>query len=208
VATRRLTGRTESAGALRPATGRAAQLVREARRGRGLSQRALAHLAGVCQPAVADIERGAHDTTGGQLQRLVGAAGYRLMVVPTTAASAGEWADVVYQELRSARHSEAVAFRALIGLSDDLAAQSGPVRVALCVAPPGPCGDPRFDAAVAAIVEHHLTQDHLPVPDWVHEPSRTLAEPWVASPHASTPAVPEVFRRHGVLLSASELASV
>ena len=185
-----------------------AQLVREARRGCGLSQRALAKRAGVHQPALADIERGAHDTTGGQLDRLVSAAGYRLVVVPTTAASGAEWADVIYQELRSARRSEAVAFRALIGLSDDLATQPGPVRVALCVAPPGPCGDARFDAGVAAVVEHHLSRSRLPIPDWVGDPSRTLSEPWAVSPHADAATVPKAFRHHGVLLAGSELASV
>jgi transcriptional regulator with XRE-family HTH domain len=78
-----------------------AQLVREARRGRGLSQRALASRAGLRQPALADIERGAHDTRGGQLDRLVNAAGYRLAVLPTSARSAADWGDLIYQELRS-----------------------------------------------------------------------------------------------------------
>jgi transcriptional regulator with XRE-family HTH domain len=187
-----------------------AQLIREARRGRGLTQRALADRLKLGQSALADIERSAHDTRGDQLDRIVNAAGYRLAVLPTHAHSAADWADLIYEELRGPRRSESVAFRALIGLNDDLAGVSKPLRVALCVAPPAPCGDPRFDAALAALVEHHLTISRLPVPDWVREPSRFLSEPWVVSPYTDTDTedVPKAFRRHGVLLGVDELRSV
>jgi hypothetical protein len=168
----------------------------------------LANRAGLRQPALADIERGAHDTRGGLLDRLVNAAGYRLAVLPTTARSAADWADVIYQEFRSPRRSEAVAFRALIGLNDDLGGQSKPLQVALCVAPPAPTGDRRFDAGIAAVVEHHLSTARLPVPEWVREPQRTLQEPWIVSSFADPATVPKAFRRHGVLLAESELASV
>lgn len=93
--------------------------------------------------ALADIERSAHDTRGEALSRLVAAAGYRLCALPTTAHTVAEWADAIYQELRSARHRDEVAFRAFIGLNDDLIEAAPPLRVALCVAPPAPCGDPR-----------------------------------------------------------------
>lgn len=185
-----------------------AQLVREARRGSGLSQRALARRAGLHQPALADIERSAHDTRGSQLERLVNAAGYRLAVLPTSAHSAADWAEFIYEELRSPRASEEVAFRALIGLSDDLASLSKPLRVALCVAPPAPCGDLRFDAAIAAVVHHHLATARLPLPDWVRSPSRVLVEPWRVSPYTDLQDVPPAFRRHGVLLASTELQSV
>lgn len=185
-----------------------AQLVREARRGSGLSQRALAARAGIHQPALADIERSAHDTRGEQLDRLVNAAGYRLTILPTSARTAADWGDLIYQELRSPGRNDETAFRALIGLSDELAAAPRPLRVALCVTPPAPCGDPRFDAAIAAVVDHHLSCDRLPVPEWVREPSRVLNEPWRVSPYTDANAVPRTFQRHGVLLAASELASV
>jgi transcriptional regulator with XRE-family HTH domain len=185
-----------------------AQLIREARRGKGITQRALASKAGVSQPALADIERSAHDTRVSSLDRLVGAAGYKLFVLPTTRSAATSWADFIFQELRSERRSEAVAFRALIGLSDDIAGAPAPLRVALCVAAPPPCGDARFDAAIAAIVEYHLRKDSLPLPEWVREPARMLEEPWVVSPYTEISEVPAVFRRHGVLLAESELASV
>jgi transcriptional regulator with XRE-family HTH domain len=185
-----------------------AQLVRQARRSGGMTQRALAAKAGITQPSLADIERSAHDTRVASLDHLVNAAGFRLFILPTRSSSASSWADAIYEELRSSRRSEAVAFRSLIGLSDDLTAVHGPLRVALCVADPPPCGDVRYDAAIAAIVDYHLTRDKLPLPEWVRDPSRILDEPWAVSPYTDLSEVPLVFRRHGVLLAKSELASV
>ncbi len=185
-----------------------AGLLRQVRRGEGLSQRSLASLAGLTQPALADIERSAHDTGVETLERIVHATGYRLFALPTLRGSAAEWADAIYQELRSDRKSEEVAFRCLIGLSDDLISVSEPLRVALSVTPPAPCGDARFDAGVAAVVDFHLSNAHLPVPTWATEETRTLAEVWNVSPHADPSDIPDAFKRHGVFLAESESWSV
>lgn len=139
---------------------------------------------------------------------MISATGYGLFTLPTTAHCAADWADEIYQELRSNRRSEAVAFRSLIGLSDDLHDAEPDVRVALCVAPPAPCGDVRFDAAIAAVVEYHLLPHNLPVPRWVAETNRVLTIPWVATQGVDEAEVPAPFLRHGVLLAESELASV
>ncbi len=186
----------------------AAQLVRTARRGSGLSQRDLAGRARVSRSAVADVERSAHDPGSESLERLLEAAGHRLFALPTTSSPVAGWADFIYRELRSARRSHAMAFRALIGLSDELAAATRPMRVALCVAVPAPCGDERYDAAIAGLVEHYLTKDRLPVPDWVNQPGFILAEPWQASPYADRSEVPKALARHGVWLAEEDLASV
>jgi hypothetical protein len=83
--------------------------------------------------------------------------------------------------------------------------------VALAATPPAPTGDLRYDAYVAALVEHHLDAAHLPLPAWVEEPGRILDEPWIvdrfAEPDVES-ATPTAFRRHGVLVDARELASV
>lgn len=184
-----------------------AGLLRQARRGEGLSQRSLAARSGVSQPSLADIERSAHDAGVETLERIVNATGCRLFVLPTTCRSAAECADFIYQELRSDRRSEDVAFRMLIALSDDLASVDEPLRVALCVTPPARCGDRRIDAAIAAVVRYHLLRDRLPLPAWLDDDWRTLADPWHASPHADLADVPDAFRRHGVLLAESELQS-
>lgn len=185
-----------------------ARLLRETRRARGLTQRALAARAQISQPALAAIESSEHDTRGATLERLVTAAGYGLFTLPTRARAASDWADEIYQELRSPRRSEAVALRAVIGLNDDLTDVDPALRVALSVAPAPSCGDRRFDAAIAAVVEHHLQRDRLPIPSWVHEPARSLDIPWEVTVDVTEDEVPPAFRRHGVLLAESELASV
>jgi transcriptional regulator with XRE-family HTH domain len=56
-------------------------LLFEARRAAGLSQRALAQRAGTSQPAIARYERGAATPSWGTLQRLVAACGRQLRLV-------------------------------------------------------------------------------------------------------------------------------
>lgn len=185
-----------------------AQLVRAARRSKRLSQRDLATRSGVTQPALADIERDARDARGQLLDRLLGGAGYRLCALPTRAHTVAEWADTIYQEVRGRPQDDAVAFRSFIGCNDDLAGAAPLVLAALCVAPPPLCGDPRYDAALAALAEHHLARARLPFPEWVAEPSRTLEAEWIVSPYTDRKDDLSAFRRHGVRLAASELASV
>ena len=58
------------------------QLVREARRRAGFSQRDLARLSGTAQPAIARIERGRVAPTATTLDHLLRACGEQLMVGP------------------------------------------------------------------------------------------------------------------------------
>jgi len=185
-----------------------AQLIREVRRSRRLSQRALAAKTGFVQSALGDIERGAHDTSVGSAEKLLRGAGFKLFALPTTSSAVSTWADLIYDELRGPRQSLAVACRALIAMSDELAGAEPALRVALCITPPPPCGDSRFDAALAGIVAYHLERERLPVPGWVTDKERFLSETWVVSPHTEVHEVPEQLKRHGVLLAESELLSV
>ena len=185
-----------------------AQLIRGARRESNLTQQALADRSGATQPSIADIERSAHDTRVENLERLLAAAGHRIIALPTLARTVAEWSDYIRAELRSERHSEDAAFRSLVGLSDDLASAPETIRTALCVTSPVNTGDVRFDAAIAAVVDHHLSSANLPVPEWVRLPSKILTDTWRVSRFTDDAEVPAAFRRHGVHLAASELASV
>jgi transcriptional regulator with XRE-family HTH domain len=186
----------------------AARLLREVRRARGLSQRALASLTPEHQSSIADFERGKHDPAVDRLDRLLAALGYSVSVLPTRRRTVADAADAVHDWLR---HEDADwAYRELIQLNDDLAAEHGPLRVALTVAPPASVGDPRFDAFIAALVEHHLAAERLPIPDWTSDPSRRLDQAWVVDEWGSddvTEVTPKAFRRHNVLIDPSELAS-
>ena len=187
----------------------AAGLLKQGRLAAGLSARALARQAGTAQARLSEIERGVHDPSVGTIDRALRAAGWQLAVLPTRAPTAGAVALAV--AAGEGGTSEERAFRSLLSLSDGLASAEPALRVALCVAPPPLTGDTRFDAAIAAVVEYHLSRSRLPVPGWVREPSRTLAEPWTPDPYAGpelAAEVPESFRRHGVLLAERELGSV
>ncbi len=189
----------------------AASLLRSARGSHGLSQRALADRARVAQPRIADIEAGQHDTTVRRLEHLLATLGQRIAVLPTLSRPACEAALAIATELAS--NSDRHAWREVIQLSDDLAGASPAVRVALSVTEPAPTGDHRYDALVAAIVDHWLTTDRLPLPEWVRTPQRTLTEPWHVEPLASLrpaarKATPKAIVRHGIYLAASELESV
>lgn len=61
----------------------AGELLRQARRRSGLSQRALARRARVPQPTIASIERGRQDPRYRTLSRLVRSCGFRLDFLPT-----------------------------------------------------------------------------------------------------------------------------
>lgn len=181
-----------------------------ARRSRGLSQRALAARAGDHQPTISALENGDHDPGLAHLTRLLAATGHRLIALPTTSRPLYEAAADMAAALR--RGDDAAAYREFIQLSDDLAREAGPLRSALSALEPAPVNG-RYDALLAAVAEHYLSQARLPVPAWVNEPGRFLDEVWfvddVPALYETTKAqTPKAFVRHGVFLAASELASV
>ncbi len=186
---------------------KASQLVRITRRSLGISQRELSFRSGISQPALATVETSKHDTSSENLERLLRATGHSLIAIPTLSRTAAEWADYIYQCIRE-KKSEEMLFRAFIALNDDLVKSSPAIKVVLTVLVPPPCGDIRFDAAIAALVEHHLANDNLPIPHWVNEPSKFLDQEWTVSRFTEREDCPRAFQRHGVIISESELRSV
>ena len=78
---------------------------------------------------------------------------------------------------------------------------------------PDPTGDLRFDAVIAAIVDHVLTAAELPLPTWVGEPERTVRPEWDVEPvralrDAARVVTPDAIRRHGIWLDPAELPKV
>lgn len=190
----------------------AATLLKQARTAAGVSTRALARAAGSVQPRVSEIERGVSDPRVETLERLLQAVGYQLALLPTRAPTASAVAESIRDHISTTGPgADERSFRALLVLSDGLTTATDPIKVALTVTPPAPTGDTRFDAAIAGIVEHHLAPADLPEPEWVHQPTRYLDEPWTPDPYAGDDIAveaPAALRRHGVLLAADELASV
>lgn len=190
----------------------AAEALRSARTARSASARQLARLAGVAPSRWSEIEREVHDPSVRTLDRLLRAAGAQVATIPTRAPTAATVAWEISRCGLPNGSSEERAFRALLALSDGLTAAALDVRVALCVTPPILTGDRRFDAAIAGIVEHHLSRSGLPLPAWVSEAERTLpaGSAWIPDPYADESvldATPAALARHGVLLAARELES-
>lgn len=181
----------------------AGTLISSAREYRGVSGRALAQQAGTSQPTLVAIERGRTDVTSERLDRLLRPLGYRLTALPTRLGTAADCAERV--GLRLAQGDVANAERTVLQFAADLQHADLPLRVALCITPPASSGDPRFDAYIAAVVEWSLSEYALLRPQWLDDPSRSLAIPWdierVPVLQAEARRVtPDAFIRHGVYL--------
>ena len=188
----------------------AADLLESSRLSAGWTRRALAADAGASAPGLSEIAHGHQDATVSRLDGLVRHLGYQLTALPTrrlTAAGAGE---VV--RARVSKGDTDNALRAVWQLAADIGDGDPALRVAQCVAPPAPTGDLRFDALLAAVVDHLLGAAGLPVPAWVSEAARVLDTPWDVEP------VPELRQRareltptriatHGVYLDQAELVN-
>jgi transcriptional regulator with XRE-family HTH domain len=189
----------------------AARLVRTARRGRGFSQRALAAASNREQSEIARLERSAQSARIELVERLLRAADQRLAALPTTRTPVAEHADSIADLL--AHGDERRAYRNVIQLADDLAAEHGAERVALAVTPPPTTNDDRFDALIAGITELRLEDEDLPLPKWLDKDTHVLSTQWFVDRYATgdegvIAATPEPLRRRGVVLDPAELISV
>ena len=75
------------------------------------------------------------------------------------------------------------------------------------------CGDTRFDAAMAAIVEQLCTEAHLAIPEWTDEAGRFVEPWWFVSGLPGFEAMalrdsPIAFARHGVFVNEGALDRV
>lgn len=103
---------------------------------------------------------------------------------------------------------ERTAWRWLAQFADDFRGSSSPGCAWLVQDRPPLTGDRRYDAALAALVEHLCAEARVAAPAWTSDPSR-FAEPWWFP--AGLPALeaamlrdsPISFKRHGVFVGAN-----
>lgn len=188
----------------------ASTLLESSRRARGVSQRALARAAGASQAGIVDIAHGRKDATLERLDGLLRHLDYQVALLPTRRAGTAAVSEEVRAQLDQGRPE--AALRAVWQLAANLQAVDPALRVALCVAAPAPTGDERFDALIAGVVDHLLSDAGLPRPVWLDEPSRFLAEPWDVEPvpalqAAARASTPDRLAAHGVYLDAAELVN-
>ena len=179
----------------------AASLVRISRKASKLTQLELAARARVDQSALSRIENG-RDADFGTVDRIIRGTGHRLIAVRTRRPDVATLVTDIARSLREG--DKQLAIRDLIQLNDNLVAERGLLRGVLALVEPELTGLPTWDAAIAALVEWRLTEEKIPVPEWVHSPERTLSTLGVleldpADPPPTIGDVPNEFLQHGVL---------
>lgn len=183
-----------------------ATLVREARSSAGLSRRTLAAKAGVPISTVSRIEEDESDPTLTMLDRLLTAAGRRLVVEAPPrddALTLAELATAVDGE----RSRLKIDWTRLRGFVDWIDLHPGELARAIAD-PPVRTGTP-LDAVLAALAEELADQHGVERPRWTRSVGR-LDQPWSppatprmrAEAEASTPAP---FLRRNVILARSAL---
>ncbi|WP_448808801.1 helix-turn-helix domain-containing protein [Agromyces bauzanensis] len=188
----------------------AGSLIRAARKSRKLTQHALGRRARLSQSHLSLIERGHQNPSFDAVERALLGAGHRLVAVPSVRDDAAAIAADIRFALLDGRDDRAL--RRFIQLNDNLRAEHGAVRFALTISEPEPTGSRQWDAAIAALVAHHLVAEGLPVPEWALSPTRSLKRPWTLGegPYTLTPdpsRVPPEFARRRVLVDEDTLAS-
>jgi len=187
-----------------------ASLLRGARRAAGLTQRALAGVTHEHQPAIAAIESGKRGVTYEHLERLLAPTGHRLQIIKTTARSAHEVANNIFDQLQAKREDH--AFREIIQLSDDLKRASRVELVCLTATEPPGTGDSRYDALIAGICDLYVTRSRVPRAEWISK-TQALPNAWfvddVPEFHGmALRTTPKQLAKRNVFLAASELESV
>lgn len=118
--------------------------------------------------------------------------------------SAATIADAVRDAL-SREGGEAEARRIALGLVPQFDLAGPQERAALVRARPPSTGDPRYDALLAALVEHLCVRSGSAIPAWVEDPDRFIERWWFVSGlrglHASALVEsPISFARRGVFI--------
>lgn len=188
----------------------ASTLVRAARKSKHLTQAQLAERAHVDQGSISRSENG-RDADFGTISRLLAGSGYRLYSAPSTRDDAATVAAEIRVKLSAGDKDGAL--RALLQLNDNLVAERGLVRGILAIAEPESTRVPVWDAAIAGLVAWRLSEEGLPLPDWVSAPSRFLRTPATLDidPADPTPPIDEVPRElaeRGVLAWRDTFASI
>ena len=186
-------------------------LVRSARKSRRLTQASLGRRTHLTQSHLSLIEGDRQNPSFDTVERALRGAGHRLVAIPTLRDDAAVISSEIRADLAHGRPERAL--RRFIQLNDNLTAEHGAVRFALGICEPESTGSRQWDAAIAALIAHHLDAEQLPIPEWATHPSRFLKRAWVfgAGPYSLPPEldrVPAAFRERRVLIDEDTLRSV
>ena len=182
-----------------------------ARKQSGLTLRKLAAFADTSSAAISQIETGNRGVSFERLQSLLLLTRHRLVTIPTNAKTPDEVSVLIKRWLEAKENQH--AYRALIVWSMTLKSLNPGVRVALTLNKPDSTGDPLYDAAIASVVQHWLSLDSLPMPEWATDDVFRLSSPTPLGESSSvsippTKEVPKAFLEHNVLISSDAIESL
>jgi len=186
-----------------------------------LTQRALADLADVPQPTIAEIESGRREPSLTLLSRIVEATGQavEIRLVPLDRYSALATTRRIAERLDpsapgngSESTREDGALRAVLDFRDALRRAEDSECAHLVGLPPIPTGFTRWDAFLAAVVEDECASRHVAPPRWTSDRRRFAKPFWFLSKNPALhdwelETAPAAFIRHGVLAASAELES-
>jgi transcriptional regulator with XRE-family HTH domain len=147
-------------------------MIKAARSSAGLTQAELGERAGVAQPVVSAYERGRRQPTLPVLWELIAAAGAdfdwcleqaRLTMEPV---SSPRWKPLSAARAMAPDGADHERLRLIAQFVDDFARADDVTRRRLVARVPPPCGDTRFDALIAGLVEHLCAEAGIEPPAW------------------------------------------
>lgn len=105
------------------------------------------------------------------------------------------------------------AFQTVFQMMDDFRSVEADLQARLIEEPAELTGDVRFDAFLAAVVEHLAFHASIPVPRWAEERDDLLPRFWFPSPLRFTRSrafvgSPAAFRRRGIFIEPGDLHRV
>jgi len=186
-------------------------VIKAARRSAGVSQIELAILAKTFQSHISAVENGAVDPGLETAVSILKKLGIKLIPVRTRYRSIAEDA-LEFRDAFGKKDIEA-AYIMFRQLSDNLSRCTPSEAAALTNVKPSSVGDKRFDALIAALVEHHLSILKVPSPEWINDPELKLEKTWAFNEYAKDlereeRLTPAAFRKRNILIAESELQSV
>ena len=186
-------------------------LIRDARRSSGLSQKGLSQRSGVAASSLSLIENGKRSPTIETAEKLLKFTGHTLIAIPTLRETAAVIAKRIGEAVTAGRPD--LALRHFIQLNDNLLAEKNEVRYTLGTAEPALTGQKHWDAAIAGVVAYRLREEGFPARSWTLKPARRLRKRWTLnSGRYVVPVdpknVPAEFLERGVLVDALTLASI
>lgn len=187
-----------------------ATILRTARKSKNLTQAELSRRTGIFQGDVSRYEKGSKPSFS-TVDRLLAASGHRLFSAPTRRDDAATITPEITKRLKV--NDRVGALRALIQINDNLVAEKGLVRGILGFTEPETTNEPVWDAAIAGLVAWRLSEEGIPVPEWVESPNRFLTTKQdlavdVADVVPPEGEVPEEFLKRGVLVWRDTFMSV